>query len=150
MLLKEFQMNDQVKLKKVLRLLKSTYGITINECDNLESVRANQQTSYRALTALKENNVAIDKPQTLKYHLINQAYSLMAKCINETREQSAPKDKQYYKLIERMANICMAAINSGSDHDKIVESALSGYRESLYQYPDTEVEQDLRAFLKQL
>lgn len=151
MLLNDLSASRMHKFQKNKKMLESVYGVKIEKTDSLAQARRLEESSRALAQALQEKRRGINDKSVQKYAMISESYKMIADEINNQRLAELDKNyrisESYNRTIERVANFVVECMENGEDLQVVFEAAVDEYRNSKHKYPDTEFEQDLRAFI---
>lgn len=146
MLLRELATSNDRKIAKINRVLKETYGFTLNSDVEIPKIVALQEKVAAELHALKMNQVTAKDSRYVKAVLVQEGLGMLVTKLYESSVAPVvgPGAQAFQRVLSWLSDYVRQACEVGDDHDEAVYEAMKQYRSSKYRFDDALVEFELR------
>jgi len=146
MLLRELTISNDRKIAKINRVLKETYGFTLNSDVELPKIVALQEKITAELRSLKMNQVTAKDSRYVKAILVHEGLGMLVAKLYESSVApiTGPGAEAFQRVLSWLGDYVRQACEVGDDHDEAVYEAMKQYRSSKYRFDDALVEYELR------
>ena len=144
MLLNELATGDDVKIKKINKALKETFGFTLAseiEMDKLDSLYTKVADDLYNLKLNLGNARSADYMKTV---LMLEGLKILKQQKLDEQLLGGRGGRAYEKVVNWLKIAVEDACEKGDDYDEAVYDAMKQYRSSMYRFEDDLVEFDLR------